>query len=104
MRKTWLKFDRDDLHGIPFMEFHGFTPEFSYKDKNNGRIKPDCIPTDPVSFVRGDIYCWKSFIPETMYREDIKAVYNWQTAKLVDGYFTEHIRFNTLEEIIKHYL
>lgn len=98
-KKTWLSCGRDDLHGIPFMESHGFTPEFSYNDKRNGRNTPLCLPCDAVGFIKNDLHCWKF-----MQKRDGDYHYIWQTAILDNNYFTKHKSFDTLEEIVKHYL
>jgi hypothetical protein len=103
-RKTWLKFGRDDLHGIPFMQANGYEVIFSQQDKMNNRVTPDLMPTDSVGFKKENIFCWKSFDTSTIHRDVTDVVYNWQTARLVKGYFVEHKRFNNLEDIVKHYL
>lgn len=103
--KTWLDCPREDLHGIPFMESHGYSPIFSTKDIQNSRIRPSNVPHDPVGFIKDNIHVWKSCkyvnIENSRFRD---IVTYWRTAELIDGSFANHKEFDTLDEVVTHYL
>lgn len=99
--KTWLDFVREDLRGIPFMESHGFTVEFSSKDKLYERTTPKFVPHDPVSFKRENIYVWKNYKWITHDDPNKSGFYlYWVVAELINNHFCHHKQFDTLIDII----
>ena len=91
----WEECEREDLNMIPKMVANGFVPEFSYKDRMHKRTTVEMIPTDAVSFVKGNLHVWKIY----EYKDGMN--YEWMTSELIDGYYTNHKPIDKLEEILK---
>lgn len=92
----WEECQREDLKVIPIMVENGFTPIFSYADRRAGRTTIELIPTDSVSFSKGDLRIWKVYD----YQED-GMYFNWMSAKIVDNHYTNHLPLKRIENILK---
>lgn len=86
MNREWEKSPRIDLQIIPRMEALGCVTEFSYRDRMHKRTNPNSMPMDSVSFT----FKRKADVVRIWQTKD-----GWQTAKLVDGYYTDHKPFQT---------
>lgn len=87
---NWTECGRDDLNMIPMMIAKGFIPEFSYGDKRAERTIPENPPHDSVSFVKGNLHVWKCYKNSVEY---------WQTAELIDGYYSNHKPVDNLADL-----
>lgn len=104
-KEYWIKCSRDDLSGIPFMIENGYTPKFSDMDKRYKRINHISIPHDSVGFIKNNIHVWKlcKFVEKENSRFRDVVTY-WKTAELIDGLFSNHKSFDTLDEVVKYNL
>lgn len=91
----WEECQREDLNMIPKMIANGFTPEFSHKDRKAERLIPENCPCDAVTFFKGDLHVWNCI------HKKGNIEYEWMTANLVDGYYTNHKPVKSLEILLK---
>jgi hypothetical protein len=100
---NWIDFERDDLNAIPKAFDKGWLPEFDYKDKLYGRMSPDNIPMNCVSFKKGNKYAWKiyhiSLPKENEVWGDLSEL--WRVAELIDNYYCNHRTYNTIQEVFE---
>jgi hypothetical protein len=85
--KDWSNLEREDLKHIPLMEENGFKPDFSWHDEHYKRTTLENVPHFPVNFQKGDLHVWQT-------------KYGWQTANLYTHRYTNHKRFETLEDVL----
>ena len=105
--RTWLDIERSDLHGIPFMESHGFTTVFNTKDIKAGRVTPDYVPHDPVGFVNKNIRITKSCKWVDNVNDNFRTLHTVWYVSVKDNpiTWTEMGRmYNSLEEVLEDYL
>ena len=72
---------------IKFMKIFGFSVEYNWRDKDNGRTTMENPPFFPIIFVNAKKNVWR-----------IKS--GWQTANLIDGRFTNHFKCDNLTEVV----
>lgn len=90
----WLDKSRQDLNIIPKMFGLGFDVQMSYKDSNNNRTTPDNVPLDAVSFAKDKLHVWKCYEFNT-------GDCFWQSAMLIDGSYTQHVRCDDINDVIE---
>lgn len=87
---------RNDIQGIPFMKKNGYKPVYSSADMVNNRTE---TPHDAISFVNGNFWVWKIGTSTSK-----GIIMQWQTARLIDGYYRYHHKVDTLEKAVEHQL
>ena len=109
--RNWIDHKREDIHGIPFMRFHGYYAKFSSTDVNNRRTIPTRPPQEYVSFVKKvsetvSIVIWRLYKWEgEMYSDKPRdLVLYWRSAKITNGIFHGHQNHKTLDEVVEFYL
>lgn len=93
--EKWEQAGRDDLNMIPQMIDTGWKPRFSVKDVRYGRVTPEYVPLDAVSFIKGNILAVKFYRVFSQGHEPY-----WAVGDLVDSIYTNRREYDTLEEVI----
>ena len=88
MPKTWEECGREDLYMIPRMLKAGFAAEFRYNDKVCGRVTPQHVPLDAVTFIN----------TKTTTAWAVRDC--WMVAELDNGSYVNHRPFKSLEEFL----
>lgn len=83
----WSTYGREDLSQAQKMIDAGFEVEYDVKDYRANRFD---LPHEGISFVLGKINVWK--------------VSDWITADLIDGFYTNHKHFNSLDEVLENHI
>lgn len=91
---NWQDCGRDDLSNIPMMIQAGWTPRFTDTDKRYGRVTPEHVPHEAVSFEKGVKVAWKCY--HTKHNDIIPY---WKVADLIDGYYKNRRDYDQLDEV-----
>lgn len=83
----WEKLMREDLKHINEIEMLGWNRSFNYNDIIAGRINPNNVPHNPVSFKRNNFSLWF-------------ANHKWIIAMNKNGRYFNHQYFNKLMDAV----